>query len=168
RGQAGANVLNERLQERFNSHPVRVQRGGREYRIGDKVMQIRNNYDKGVFNGEVGRIIDIDVKNGWMGVQFEGVVTYKLNELDELVPAYAISVHRSQGSQYPAVVMPLMTEHYPMLYRNLLYTAITRAERLVVLVGSPKALAIALQNVEERQRHTSLGQRLQQSPFVKD
>jgi exodeoxyribonuclease V alpha subunit len=124
-------------------------------------MQIRNNYDKDVFNGDLGRIRKIDEENQEVGVEVDGrVVTYDFSELDELVLAYAATVHKAQGSEYPAVVFPLLTQHYVMLQRNLLYTAMTRARKLVVIVGSRKALAIAVRNNQIQKRYTLLGERL--------
>lgn len=160
RGETGASNLNQVLQQRLNAKGQGWKRGGTEYRVGDKVMQVRNNYDKGVFNGDVGRIRAIDAENQAVRVQFEEEVEYEFSELDELVLAYAVSVHKSQGSEYRAVVMPLTTQHYLMLQRNLLYTAITRARELVVLVGTKRALGIAVRNARTTERHTALAQRL--------
>ena len=124
-------------------------------------MQIRNNYDKDVFNGDLGRIRKIDTENQEIGVEVDGrLVTYDFSELDELVLAYAVTVHKAQGSEYPAVVFPLLTQHYVMLQRNLLYTAMTRARKLAVIVGSKKALAIAVHNNQIQKRYTLLGERL--------
>ena len=161
RGETGASNLNQVLQQRLNSGGAGWKRGGTEYRVGDKVMQVRNNYDKGVFNGDVGRLRSIDAENQVVAVQFEESVEYEFSELDELVLAYAMTVHKSQGSEYRAVVMPLTTQHYLMLQRNLLYTAITRARELVVVVGTKKALGIAVRNASTAERHTALSQRLQ-------
>ncbi|MSR82128.1 MAG: ATP-dependent RecD-like DNA helicase [Candidatus Latescibacteria bacterium] len=160
RGETGASNLNQVLQQRLNATGVGWKRGSIEYRVGDKVMQVRNNYEKGVFNGDVGRIRAIDVENQAVRVQFEEGVEYDFSELDELVLAYAISVHKSQGSEYRAVVLPLTTQHYLMLQRNLLYTAITRARELVVVVGTKRALGIALRNARTTERHTALAARL--------
>ncbi len=149
RGTVGAQRLNSVLQEALNPQKQVLERGGRSFRLLDKVMQIRNNYDKEVFNGDLGRIRKIDQENQTLQVEVDGrLVDYGFDELDELVLAYAVTVHKAQGSEYPAVVLPLLTQHYLMLQRNLLYTAITRGRRLVVIVGSKKALAIA---VKERQ-----------------
>ena len=123
-------------------------------------MQVRNNYQKLVFNGDIGRIQSIDVEEQQVVVGFDEAVTYEFHELDELVPAYAISVHKAQGSEYPAVVMPVTTQHYLLLQRNLLYTAVTRARRMVVLVGTSKALWIAVKNAKVAARYTSLSDRL--------
>ncbi|MFT5365606.1 MAG: exodeoxyribonuclease V alpha subunit [Candidatus Latescibacterota bacterium] len=159
RGETGANNLNRVLQEKLNPNGQVLNRGGAQFRVGDKVMQIRNNYDKDVFNGDMGRIVTIDEEMVSVNFQDRPVV-YELSELDELVLAYAVSVHKSQGAEYKAVVMPLTTQHYMMLQRNLLYTAITRAKTLVVLVGTKKALFMAVQNNMVSQRHTTLAERI--------
>ena len=136
--------------------------GGRTFKIGDKVMQVHNNYEKEVFNGDMGRIREMNEDLGEAVVWFDGrPVTYDKTEMDELALAYAVSVHKSQGSEFPAVVIPLVTQHYILLQRNLLYTAITRARRLVVLVGDKKALAMAVGNDRIRSRHTLLRQRIE-------
>ena len=125
------------------------------------MLQTVNNYDKDVFNGDLGRVARLDLNAGNLTVAYdEGEVDYDFSELDELLPAYAISVHRSQGSEYPCVVIPVMTQHYLMLQRNLIYTAVTRARKLAVLVGSPKAIAIAVKNQKSTERHTALADRL--------
>jgi exodeoxyribonuclease V alpha subunit len=167
RGAAGAGVLNERLQEALT--PAREglperRYGGRVYRVGDKVTQMRNNYDKQVFNGSVGVVTGISLEEQQLRVRLdEGEeIAYAFDELDELTHAYAISIHRSQGSEYPCVVIPLTTTAWQMLQRNLLYTAVTRAKRLVVLVGSRRALWKAVQTVGAGRRYTALAQRLQQ------
>ena len=164
RGVVGVGALNGALQAALNpSAPGKPQRavGNRIYRPGDRVMQIRNNYDKEVYNGDMGRITAIDLELQSVTVDFEGrAVGYDFLELDELTHAWAVSVHKSQGSEYPAVVIPLLTTHYMMLQRNLLYTAVTRAKRLVVLVGQPKALAIAVRNAKVGERFTGLTERL--------
>jgi exodeoxyribonuclease V alpha subunit len=161
RGAVGAQRLNSVLQEVLNPQQQTLERGGRSLRLNDKVMQIRNNYDKEVFNGDLGRIRKIDSENQTVQVEVDGrLVAYDFSELDELVLAYAISVHKAQGSEYPAVVLPLLTQHFIMLQRNLLYTAITRGRKLVVVVGSKKALAIAVKNDKTRKRFTLLCERL--------
>ncbi len=166
RGPVGVGNLNLMLQEALNPpHPKKPERrtGGRVFRLGDRVMQIRNNYDKDVYNGDWGRIVKVDLELQQIWVDFEGRrVPYSFLELDELVHAYAISVHKSQGSEYPAVVVPVMTTHYIMLHRNLLYTAITRAKQLVVLVGEPRAIAIAVRNARPLARHSGLARRLRE------
>lgn len=162
RGSVGTMRLNSELQQVLNtSKGARVIRMGITYREGDKVMQIRNNYQKGVYNGDIGRIFTISGEDGQLLVQMDdGLVSYEFSELDELVHAYAISIHKSQGSEYPAVVIPLMTQHYVMLQRNLLYTGITRGKKLVIIVGSKKAVALAVQNDKTRRRWTRLAERL--------
>ncbi len=161
RGEAGAINLNQALQQRLNPKGVELKRGGVVLRSGDKVMQIRNNYDKEVFNGDIGRISLIDSTNQTVRVTFpERVVDYDFGDLDEIVLAYATTVHKSQGSEYKAVVAPMTTQHYIMLQRNLLYTAITRARELVVLVGTRKAMGIAVRNNQVSERYTSLAERI--------
>ncbi len=163
RGQAGVAALNQRLQAALNppGRPAERLLGGRLYRVGDKVLQTRNNYDKEVFNGDVGRIHALDLRDQTMAVIFdERFVPYDWVEAQELMHAYAISVHRSQGSEYPAVVVPVLTQHYILLQRNLLYTAMTRARKLVVLVGSKKAIAIAVKNDTVSRRYTAFAERL--------
>jgi exodeoxyribonuclease V alpha subunit len=161
RGVVGAANLNAELQKHLNPSGRELVRGGRTFRIGDKVMQIRNNYDRDVFNGDIGKIVSFDSEEQEMRVEVDGrPVTYDFTDLDEIVPAYAITVHKSQGSEYPAIVMPLLTQHYMMLQRNLLYTAITRGRRLVVIIGTNKALAIAIRNNTPQLRHTWLKERL--------
>lgn len=161
RGETGANNLNRVLQDLLNPKGRELTRAGTRFRVGDKVMQVRNNYDKDVFNGDLGRVLDIDDVEQIVTVRFqERAATYEFAELDELTLAYTVSVHKSQGAEYRAVVMPLTTQHFVMLQRNLLYTAITRARELVVLVGSRKALAMAVKNNEVAQRHTTLAQRI--------
>jgi exodeoxyribonuclease V alpha subunit len=124
---------------------------------GDKVMQLDNDYEKEVFNGDVGRVTGFDAEAGELTVSFEGrEVTYGFGELDALAPAYAVTIHKSQGSEYPAVVIPVLTQHYAMLQRNLLYTGVTRGKRLVVLVGQRKAVGIAVRGVSGRRRWSKL------------
>ena len=162
RGTVGALNLNEALQKELNPSKDEILRGGRVFKTGDKVMQIRNNYDKDVYNGDIGRILRIDREEQELSVGFDGrLVDYDFSELDELVLAYATSVHKAQGSEYPAVVMPLLTQHFLLLQRNLLYTGITRGRKLVVLVGTKKALGIAVSNNRTQMRYTMLKQRLQ-------
>jgi len=136
-------------------------RGAHLFRLGDRVMQITNNYDKEVFNGDIGHITALDPVNQVMAVRLDDrQVEYDFSELDELVHASAISVHKSRGSEFRAVVVPVLTQHYLMLQRNLLYTAVTRARELVVLVGSRRAIAIAVRNNRVVERHTALDARL--------
>ena len=161
RGLLGAANVNTELQALLNPSGDSLVRGSRTFRGGDKVMQIRNNYDLNVFNGDIGRIRKIDAVEQEVQVEFDGrAVTYDYSDLDELVLAYACSIHKSQGSEYPCVVIPVHTQHYVMLQRNLLYTAITRGKRLVVLVGSKRALAIAVKNNSIEERCTMLAERL--------
>ena len=164
----GVENLNLRLQQELNPaapHKSEMRGGGITFRLGDKVMQIRNNYQKEVYNGDIGRITHINRDDGEMIVLFPDVggardVVYDQAELDELVLSYAVSVHKSQGSEYPVVVLPVVTQHYILLQRNLLYTAITRAKELVVLIGTKKALAIAVRNNKVEERYTRLAARL--------
>ena len=145
RGPAGAVALNEALQAALNPGGAALVRGTRTYRVGDKVMQLRNDYDRNVFNGDVGFVASIDPEEGAMTVRFDGRdVAFEASDLDNLVLAYACTVHKSQGSEYPAVVIPLLTTHFVMLSKNLLYTAVTRGKRLVVLVADPRALELAV------------------------
>ena len=131
----------------------KVERFGWTFAPGDTVMQIENDYDKEVYNGDIGFVEDVDSEAGDLTARFDGrSVTYGFGELDMLVPAYAVTIHKSQGSEYPAVVIPVMTQHYAMLQRNLLYTGITRGKRLVVLPGQKKAIAISVRNVLGRRR----------------
>jgi len=159
----GAQNLNQELQRALNPEGDQVERFGCAYRLHDKVMQIENNYNKDVFNGDIGRITRINHEDHEITVRFdEREVQYDVQELDELAPSYAITIHKSQGSEYPCVVIPIHTQHYIMLQRNLLYTAITRGKRLVVLVGTQKALAIAVKKQDIRRRITTLKIRLQE------
>ncbi len=165
RGTAGVDALNSALQNRLNPKTAVKQEQklfGTLFRLGDKVMQIRNNYEKDVFNGDIGYIDVIDEAEQSLTITFDGVrnVNYNFSEADELVLAYAISVHKAQGSEFPAVVLPVLTQHYVMLQRNLLYTAITRASKLSVLVGNKKALRIAIGNNQVSKRNSFLSQRL--------
>ncbi|MFH1140402.1 MAG: ATP-dependent RecD-like DNA helicase, partial [Chloroflexota bacterium] len=161
RGTVGVASLNKELQELLNPSAAEVSGMGRTFRVNDKVMQTENNYDKEVFNGDIGAVAGFDLEKGEVTMTFDDrQVAYDQSELDELTLAYAISVHKSQGSEYPAVVLPLLTQHYMMLQRNLLYTAMTRAKKLLVIVGSRKALAIAVKNDKVERRFTGLVQRL--------
>jgi len=165
RGEAGVDGLNERLQNTINppkSSKVEQKLFGKLFRTGDKVMQVRNNYDKEVFNGDIGKIKQINRILQAITVVLDGTreVTYDFSEADELVLAYAISVHKSQGSEFPAIVMPVLTQHYIMLQRNLIYTGITRAERLCVIVGNNKAIRIAINNNQTSHRYSLLSNRI--------
>jgi exodeoxyribonuclease V alpha subunit len=162
RGTVGAANLNIELQKELNPSKEEFSRGGRVFKGGDKVMQIRNNYDKDVYNGDIGRIARIDTEEQEVTVNFDGkLVGYDFSELDELVLAYATSVHKAQGSEYPCIVMPVLTQHYILLQRNLLYTGVTRGKKLVVLVGTKKALFLAVNNNKTQSRYTMLKERLQ-------
>ena len=167
RGAAGVKSLNGMIQQALNPPgPDRVERssGDSIYRAGDRVMQMRNNYDKDVFNGDMGYIKVVDPVEQQVAVEIDGrSVGYEYSELDELVHAYAVSVHKSQGSEFPAVVIPLLTSHYMLLQRNLLYTAVTRAKRLVVLVGQLKAIGMAVRNDMVAQRYSGLSERLRRA-----
>ncbi len=164
KGLVGVNNLNSELQKKLNPYRDGLKRGNIEMRIQDKVMQIKNNYQKEIFNGDIGTIVDIDKQTYQITVDFDGkAVVYRGEEMNEIVLAYAISVHKSQGSEYQAVVIPLLTQHYIMLQRNLLYTALTRAKRLSVIVGSHKALYIAINNNKPVKRNSRVKQKLEQS-----
>ena len=161
KGTVGVTNLNVVLQSALNPEGNEMVRAGRVFRIGDKVIQMRNNYDKDVFNGDIGRIVAIDREVQEATIDFDGKrVSYEFQELDEITLAYAISVHKSQGSEYPVIIIPVLTQHFMLLQRNLLYTGITRGKRLVILIGTWKALAIAIKNNTPQKRHTMLRERL--------
>jgi exodeoxyribonuclease V alpha subunit len=161
KGVVGADNLNTELQKNLNPSQTEIIRGNRNFRVNDKVMQIRNNYDKEVFNGDIGRITGIRPDENEITVLFDGRnVDYEFYELDELILAYAVSVHKSQGSEYPAVVMPVLPQHYILLQRNLIYTAVTRGRDLVVMVGTQNALAMGIHNDKTQRRFTYLSRRL--------
>ncbi len=161
RGVCGAANLNQVLQEAMNPSNVFLRRGGTQFRLHDKVMQIRNDYDKEVFNGDIGMIRYVDMEEQELTVDFDGrEVLYDISELDELVLAYATTIHKSQGSEYPIVVMPFTMSHYVMLQRNLLYTGVTRAKKILVLIGEKKAVYYAIQNETTTARNTRLAERL--------
>ena len=164
RGPAGVIALNERLQEKLNppiNHKLERKLYGTIFRLGDKVMQTQNNYDKDVYNGDIGFVNSIDVVEQTLVLDLHGrSVTYDWNDVDQLTLAYVVSIHKAQGSEFPAVVMPIVTQHYTMLQRNLLYTAITRARKLCVLAGSPRAISMAVRNNKVAQRYTALEWRL--------
>jgi exodeoxyribonuclease V alpha subunit len=166
RGALGARALNLALQQALNRRDEPgVERFGWRFAPGDKVMQVENDYDKDVYNGDLGLVSTVDTDEGMLLVDFDGrEVAYEFGELDRLVLAYAITIHKSQGSEYPAVVIPVSTQHYPMLQRNLLYTGVTRGKRLVVLIGQKKALAIAVGGRQARRRWSKLREWLQQTP----
>ena len=160
KGACGVDILNTRLREAQGVGGRQLERGDKVWRLGDRVIQTRNDYEKEVFNGDLGRIIEVDEKDGLV-VRFpERDAGYALAELGDLSPAYAITVHRSQGGEYPVVVLPMVTQHHVMLQRNLLYTAITRARALVVVVGSRRAMERAINNTEQAERTSYLAERL--------
>ena len=164
RGVVGATHLNSVLQQVLNPREDGITRGDRNFRMGDKVMQIRNNYDKEVFNGDIGRIVTIDTEAQEVLLSFDGrTIDYDYPDLDEIALAYAVSVHKSQGSEYPAVVIPILTQHYVLLQRNLIYTGVTRGKKLVVIVGTKKALAIGVKNNKTEKRYTYLNYRLREA-----
>jgi exodeoxyribonuclease V alpha subunit len=161
RGEVGCDSLNDAIQARLHPDRPGIERAGTTWKQGDRVMQMRNNYDLEVFNGDVGRIERIDEQDEQLVVDYDGEpVPYTFDQLDELSLAYAVTVHKSQGSEYPVVIIPVVTQHYIMLQRNLLYTAVTRAEELVVLVGSRRAVNIAVTNDDARHRFTRLDRRV--------
>lgn len=167
KGAVGADQLNNSLRNALNSNNKGVKYGHQQFKINDKVMQVRNNYDKEVYNGDIGNIKDIDQEEQIVKIQFyRRIIEYDFSELNELVLAYAITVHKSQGSEYPAVIIPLLTQHFLLLQRNLLYTAITRARRLVVIIGTSKALWIAIKNDKTIRRNTFLKERLQETANI--
>lgn len=161
RGICGAANLNQVLQEAMNPSSIALRRGGMQYRLRDKVMQIRNDYDKEVFNGDIGTISKVDMEDRELTVSYDGrEVVYDVTELDELTLAYATTIHKAQGSEYPIVIMPLTMSHFVMLQRNLLYTGVTRAKKILVLIGEKKAVFYAIKNVTTTARNTRLAQRL--------
>lgn len=161
KGVTGVINLNVRLQNELNSDGNGVTQGSKVYRVKDKVMQIKNNYDKDVFNGDIGRIVKISTEDQEVIICFDGRnIAYDFSSLDEIILAYAVSVHKSQGSEYPVVIIPILTQHYILLQRNLIYTAVTRGRKLVVMVGTAKAMAIGIKNNKTQKRHTYLKHRL--------
>jgi exodeoxyribonuclease V alpha subunit len=169
RGLLGVSNLNAVLQKSLNpGNKPTIERGGRFFKAGDKVMQTRNDYDKDVYNGDIGFISMTDPEAGILSAEIDGrPITYERQEIDdELIHAYAVSIHKSQGSEYPAVIIPVHTQHYVLLQRNLLYTGITRGRKLVVLVGTKKAVSIAVANDDTRHRCTYLCERLRQAAAI--
>ena len=158
RGGMGARSLNIELQKVLNPPgELRVERFGWVFGVGDKVMQVENDYDKEVYNGDLGIVSAIDPEEGTLTAEFDGrPVTYDYGELDEIVLAYATTIHKSQGSEYPVVVIPVVTQHYTMLHRNLIYTGVTRGKRLVVMIGQRRALAMAVRGTQGRGRWSKL------------
>ena len=163
KGTCGAANLNQILQEAMNPTRIFLHRGGTQYRLHDKVMQIRNDYDKEVFNGDIGTVTRVDMEERELTVDFDGRnVVYDVAELDELVLAYAVTIHKAQGSEYPIVVMPFTMSHFVMLQRNLLYTGVTRAKKILVLIGEKKAVYYAIKNEKTTERNTKLAERLRE------
>jgi len=162
KGEVGTSALNQLLQERLNpKRGLELKRGYATFRPGDRVLQLRNNYDKEVFNGDLGWVHEVDPEEGSLSVDFDGnLVAIDATELEDLTLAYAVSVHKSQGCEYPAIVVPVVTQHYVLLMRNLLYTALTRARKLAVFIGSERALATGLSNITSGQRMTHLQHRI--------
>ena len=161
RSVVGAGNLNMLLQQTLNTSTLGISRGGINYRLGDRVMQIRNNYDKNVFNGDIGIIEKVNMEDRTLCIRFDdSLVEYEASELDEVTLAYATTIHKSQGSEYPIVVIPVLMTHFVMLQRNLIYTGITRAKKICVLIGQPKALAYAIRNLTVNKRNTKLKERL--------
>ncbi|MGE4565614.1 MAG: ATP-dependent RecD-like DNA helicase, partial [Victivallaceae bacterium] len=163
RGNCGTVELNRMLQHLLNGgDKPQFKHGDRAIKSGDKVMQCSNNYDKGVFNGDMGRVLRIESGKKKFQVVFDGgiAVDYNFDEADEIMFAYAITVHKSQGSEFPAVILPMLSQHYMMLQRNLLYTAVTRARKLLILIGSSKALETAVRNTRLAPRYSKLSAHL--------
>ena len=161
RGVVGAANLNTVLQNAVNQGSPGLRRGGVEYRLHDKVMQIRNNYDKEVFNGDIGTVESVNLEDRELIIRFDDrEIAYDATELDEVVLAYATTIHKSQGSEYPIVVMPVLMTHYVMLQRNLIYTGVTRAKKVLVIIGTKKALSMAVRNVTVNKRNTMLGRKV--------
>jgi exodeoxyribonuclease V alpha subunit len=161
RGETGALNLNTLLQNALNPNKECLRRGGAEFRLGDKVMQIKNNYEKDIFNGDIGIISKVDLEERELTVTFDASQTeYDISELDELVLSYATTIHKAQGSEYPIVIMPFTMQHYMMLQRNLLYTGITRAKKVLILIGAKKAIGYAVRNNKVTERNTGLAERL--------
>jgi len=161
KGDSGAQNLNNILQEVLNDNSVGIKRGTKYFKIGDKILQTRNNYDKDVYNGDIGIIENINIEESFITINFDGrLINYDLKDLEEITLAYAITVHKSQGSEYEYVILPFTTQHYMMLQRNLLYTAVTRAKKIIIIIGTYKALNIAIKNNKVAQRFTSLRSRL--------
>ena len=161
KGTLGTDNLNNLLQEKLNKSKISLKYGNCEYRLGDKVMQIKNNYDKDVFNGDIGKILFINETLETLEVDFDSkIVEYDISELDEITLAYACTIHKSQGAEYPIIIIPMAKSHYIMLKQNLLYTGITRAKKICVLVGQKDAIFRAVKNNDSKKRYTLLKDRL--------
>jgi len=157
KGDVGVNYLNKLFQARINKNDIIYSQGDRIFKAGDKIMQLRNNYDKNIYNGDIGFLIEYDDENKNLVTDFEGrLIKYSPDEFDEITLAYAITVHKSQGSEYPCIIMPMVTQNYIMLQRNLLYTGITRASKLLIMLGSKQAVSIAVNNNKVQRRFTTL------------
>ena len=158
----GVNNLNIKIQETINKNKINIFRGSVEYKIGDKVIQLKNNYEKDVYNGDIGFIKNINFDLKELYIDFDGkIVAYDFNDLDEINLSYAISIHKAQGSEFKCVIVPILTSHYMLLQRNLLYTAITRAREVVILIGSKKAIGMAVSKNIVEKRYTGLQELLQ-------
>ncbi|MCJ7643984.1 MAG: ATP-binding domain-containing protein, partial [Candidatus Aminicenantes bacterium] len=167
KGLVGVDNLNQELQQRLNPLQEGLNVGSREFRVRDKVMQVRNDYEKETFNGDIGTIVHLDKTRFRIIAEFDGrPVVYEKDDLNDITLAYAVSVHKAQGSEYQAVVMPLMTQHFIMLQRNLFYTALTRAKKLSVIVGSYKALHIAIKNDKPVKRNSLVKEKLMLSKIA--
>jgi len=162
KGCLGASNLNQRLQDALNPGQSRIRKGDKEFRVGDRIMQIKNNYNKDVFNGDVGFIEQIDNNSLIVRMGDGRIIIFENDELDELQLAYAVTVHKAQGSEYPAVLVVLHEQHHIMLRRNLFYTAVTRGKQLVMCIGTSKAINRAIRNDRTRLRYTTLSQRMRQ------
>jgi exodeoxyribonuclease V alpha subunit len=161
KGEIGTIELNKLLQDNLNSSKKAITYSLKGFRLGDRIIQLKNNYEKEVFNGDLGVIKDVDLESGELLIDFEGrEVLYHQSELDEISLAYCISIHKSQGSEYPVVLFPVMVQHYIMLHKNLIYTALTRARKLAIIFGSRKAMAIGLKNLNKEKRYTNLASRM--------
>jgi len=162
--EVGVEFMNAVLQEKLNAAENRFRGPFYSLAPGDKIMQTKNDYDKDVFNGDIGFVQEVDTEEETVTINFEGrPIHYEKMELDNTMLAYAVTVHKSQGSEYPAVVVPLVTQHFPMLQRNLLYTAVSRGKKLVVLVGEPRALELAVHNNKIRTRYTGLQEMIKEA-----
>ena len=161
KGVAGVANLNQQLQAALNAHAKGLRTVGGEFRPGDKLIQLRNNYDKDLFNGDIGQVVSVDVAKGTLVADFDGAKhTFERGDFGDLALAYAISIHKSQGSEYPAVIVPLLKAHFVMLQRNLIYTAITRGRKKVFIVGDPAAYGMAVRNAESKLRCTHLKEKI--------
>ena len=167
KGPVGTEVLNRELQKILTPNGNSLERLGQQYRKGDRVMQLRNDYDKNIFNGDIGIVQKIDVEEKSMSVlEDDHLVEYAVEELDDLSLAFSITIHKSQGSEYPVVVLPILTSHFVMLQRNLLYTALTRGKKYVFILGQKKAIAMAVHNEKVAKRNSNLCERIRALPYI--